>query len=289
LRHRFWYGLSERVRWSRGTFREAPALQLPPLPVERSRRIAALQERYQVRFESELGVQTSLNNYEYLDILDHAWPDHAWPDTARADDAPPDHVRADSAPLRPQGMERLCDVGCASFWYAAALDAFFRPRAMVGVDVEGYRLFRDGRTRGDYAAGYVGQRPNARFVVADYVTYRESADVITAWFPFLTPGAILAWRLPLSLLEPERLVRQIHHNLKRGGTFLMVNHGVEEAASAHRLCIAAGFELAWQCPAFSPLSLNRMLPPVVSSWRHSPGSTPSGGSAAPPHAGPASQ
>ena len=60
--------------------------------------------------------------------------------------------------------------GCASFWYAAALEAFFRPRALVGVDVEGYRLFKDGRTRSDYAAGYVGQRPNARFVVADYLT-----------------------------------------------------------------------------------------------------------------------
>jgi SAM-dependent methyltransferase len=251
LRHRFWYSLSERARWSRGTFRETPALQLPALRIEESRRIAALQERYQVRFESELGVQTSLNNYEYLDILDHAWPS--------------------TAPLRPQGMERLCDVGCASFWYAAALAAFFRPRAMVGVDVEGYRLFRDGRTRSDYAAGYVCPQPNARFVVADYLTYTEPADVITAWFPFLTPAAILAWRLPLSLLRPEGLIRQIHHNLKPGGTFLMVNHGVEEAGLAHRLCIAAGLEPAWQCSASPLLSQRRMLPPVVSSWRHSGG------------------
>jgi SAM-dependent methyltransferase len=257
LRHRFWYGLSERARWSRGTFRETPALQLPALPIDQSRRIAALQERYQVRFESELGVQTSLNNYEYLDILDHAWPGDA---------------RPGSAPLRPQGMEQLCDVGCASFWYAAALDAFFRPRAMVGVDVEGYRLFRDGRTRSDYAAGYVGQRPNGRFVVADYLSYAEPADVITAWFPFLTPGAILAWRLPLSLLRPEHLIRQIHHNLKPGGIFLMVNHGVEEAGAAHRLCIAAGFEMAWQSSVSTFLSQGRMLPPVVSSWRHPGGS-----------------
>jgi SAM-dependent methyltransferase len=265
LRHRFWYGLSERARWSRGTFREAPALHLPALPTEQSRRIAALQERYQVRFESELGAQTSLNNYEYLDILDQAWRGTAWPG---------------AAPVRPQGVEQLCDVGCASFWYAAALDAFFRPRAMVGVDVEGYRLFRDGRTRRDYAAGYVGQRPNARFIVADYLTYTAPADVITAWFPFLTPGAILAWRLPLSLLRPEALIRQIQHNLKPGGTFLMVNHGVEEAASAHRLCTAAGLELAWECSASSLLSQRRMLPPVVSSWRHPRSRATSAGNAA---------
>jgi SAM-dependent methyltransferase len=249
LRHRFWYGVSERARWSRGTFRETPALNLPALPLEQSRRIAALQDRYQVRFEAELGVQTSLNNYQYLDILDHAWP------------------RADS--LRPHGMELLCDVGCASFWYAAALDAFFRPRALVGVDVEGYRLFKDGRTRSDYAAGYVSQRSNARFVVADYATYTEPAELITAWFPFLTPRAILAWRLPLSLLQPERLIRQIHHNLKPNGIFVMINHGREEALLAHRLCVAAGLELAWQEGAPAPLSQGRMLPPVVSSWRRS--------------------
>lgn len=247
MRHRFWYGVSERVRWSRGAFRETPALRLPALPAEQSRRIAALNDRYQAKFESELGAQTSLNNYEYLDILDHAWPSTA------------------HAP--PHGMELLCDVGCASFWYAAALDAFFRPRAMVGVDVEGYRLFKDGRTRSDYAAGYVGQRSNARFVVADYLGYTEPADLITAWFPFLTPPAILAWRLPLSLLRPERLIRQIHRNLKPGGCFVMVNHGPGEADLAHGLCIAAGFSLNSRQSTPSPLSCGRPSVPVVSWWR----------------------
>ncbi len=258
LRHGFWYGISERVRWSRGAFRETPAVNLPELPVDPSRRIAALQDRYQVRFESELGVRTSLNNYEYLDILDRAWPG--------------------TAALHPQGMELLCDVGCSSFWYCAALDAFFRPRALLGVDVEGYRLFKDGRTRSDYAAGYVGQRQNARFVVADYLTYAQPADLITAWFPFLTPATILAWRLPLGLLRPERLIGQIHRNLKPGGWFMMVNHGPEEAALAHELCDAAGFEIAWQASNGSPLSRGRWLIPVVSCWRRS------GDGAAPPAA-----
>ncbi len=245
LRHRFWYGVSERVRWSRGAFRETPALELPALPAEQSRRIAALKERYQTRFESQLGAQTSLNNYEYLDILDHAWS---------------------NAAARPLGVDMLCDVGCASFWYAAALDAFFRPRAMVGVEVEGYRLFRDGRTRSDYAAGYVGQRTNARFVVADYLGYTEPADLITAWFPFLTPPAILAWRLPLGLLRPEALFRQIHRNLRPGGCFLMVNHGAAEAELADRLCTAAGFRLQFRQSTPSPLSRGRPSPPVVSAW-----------------------
>jgi len=178
LRNRFWYGVSERVRWSRGTFRETAALRLPALPIEQSRRIAVLQDRYQVRFESELGAETSLNNYEYLDILDHA-------------------------------------------------------------------------------------------VVADYATFAEPADLITAWFPLLTPEAILAWRLPLKLLRPQPLIRQIHHNLKPGGSYVMVNHGLEEAETAHRLCSAAGLELIRQGPVPSLLARGRMPPPVVSWWRRS--------------------
>jgi hypothetical protein len=31
--------------------------------------------------------------------------------------------------------------------------------------------------------------PNARFVVGDYAEFREPADIITAWFPFLTPAS----------------------------------------------------------------------------------------------------
>ena len=116
-----------------------------------------------------MSAATSINNYEYLDILDRGW--------------------SESGMFRPLGGE-LCDVGCASFWYAAALQAFFGPERMTGVEVEGHRLFRDGRSRTDYASGYLLRLPNARFVVADYTAYREPADLITSWFPFLTPGAI---------------------------------------------------------------------------------------------------
>ena len=250
FRHRFWYGVSERVRWSRGAFHETPARELPVLTLEQAQRIAALRSRYQVQFESRMSAATSVNNYEYLDMLDRAW--------------------ASSGTDRPAGGV-LCDVGCASFWYAAALNAFFRPRRLIGVEVEGHRLFRDGRARIDYAAGYVAQVPNAGFVVADYLSYTEPADLITAWFPFLTPAAILAWRLPLSLLQPQRLFRQIRHNLGPNGLFVMVNHGPAEAALAADLCSAIGLGLVWRwmrpvdhAPVWTK---HRASPPVISCWR----------------------
>jgi len=245
IRHRFWLGVSERVRWSRGAFRETPAVELPGLPPEQAQRIALLRSRYQVRFESELSAATSLNNYEYLDILDRAF--------------------VEGGLARPR-CEVLCDVGCASFWYATTLAAFFRPRRLIGVEVEGYRLFKDGRTRIDYARGYLERTPGSEFIVADYRRYAQPADVITAWFPFLTPTAILAWRLPLSLLRPDQLFHRMHENLKAGGMLFMVNHGAEEGALAAKLCSAAGLRLQWQGVASSLLSCDRGQPPVASCW-----------------------
>jgi hypothetical protein len=246
LRHGFWYGVSERIHWSRGAFEETAARELCTVNPEQSERIAALRSRYQVQFELRLSAATSTRNYEYLDLLDRGWANLGRP--------------------RPMGGA-LCDIGCASFWYADALQTFFRPDSIVGVEVEGHRLFRDGRTRIDYATGYLARLPNARFVVADYAEYWEPADIITAWFPFLTPAAILAWRLPLSLLKPERLFRQIQHNLGAKGFFFMVNHGVSEAELAAQWCDAAGLRLAGQWSAPGPLNGHRLNPPVLSWWQ----------------------
>jgi SAM-dependent methyltransferase len=246
LRHAFGYGVSERIAWRRGAFEETPARDLSIPDRVLAERIAALRTRYQVQFESSLNASSSFNNYEYLDLLDRGWQE--------------------SALQRPQGGV-LYDVGCASFWYAATLQAFFQPHRLVGVDVEGYRLFRDGRTRRDYAEGYLMTVPNGRFLIADYSRHEAPADVITAWFPFLTATAILGWRLPLSLLSPGRLMQQISHNLAPGGLFLMVNHGPEEFQIAIQLCVAAGLraEAHWQDER--RLLAARGRPAVLSWWR----------------------
>jgi len=246
LRHRFWFGFSERVRWSRGAYYESPARVLPPRPPAEAERIAALSSRYQVKFELTLNAATSLNNYECLDILDRCWA-------------------AAGAPRPCAGT--VCDVGCANFWYAATLRAFFRPQRLVGIEVEGHRLYRDGHTRVDYAAGYLAGFPDAEFRVADYAASVLPAEVISAWFPFVTPQAILAWRLPLSLLAPARLFARVRENLEPGGVFFMVNHGHEEAAIAADCCKAAGLSCRGGEARPGPLSAARALPPVGSLWQ----------------------
>ncbi len=246
LRHRFWYGVSERVRWSRGVFHETPVRELPERTIEQANRIAALRTRYQVQFELRMTAVTAANNYEYLDILDRAWG---------------------AAGLAQPSGGRLSDIGCASFWYAAALDAFFRPERLVGVEVEGYRLFKDGHTRIDYARGYLAAFTDARFIVADYRDLDLPAEIITAWFPFVTPTAILAWRLPLSLLAPEGLFGRVHHNLRPDGLFVMVNHGAHEALLAQKLCEATGLRCQFRFADPGVLSRHRQNAAILSIWQ----------------------
>ena len=193
-----------------------------------------------------MAAATALNNYEYLDILDRAWSD---------------------AGLVPPRGGVLCDVGCASFWYAAGLNAFFRPDRLIGVEVEGYRLFRDGHTRIDYARGYLAAFADARFIVADYCDLDLPADIVSAWFPFVSAAAVLAWRLPLSLLDPARLFERVRLNLRPGGLFVMVNHGATEATIAEKLCIAAGLRLDSRLAQPGPLSGHRLEPAVLTIWR----------------------
>ncbi|MBI4001468.1 MAG: hypothetical protein HY348_06765 [Nitrospira defluvii] len=246
LYHEVWYRLSERIRWSRAPHHETPIDRLSGLASWQATRIDALRARYGVGFESHYGRPTALANYAYLDLLDRAW------------------TAVNRQP--PQGGI-VTDVGCANFWYARTLHTFFRPATLTGVDLEGFRLYPTGYSRYDAAAGYVADLPHTSFVVADYCEVNEQADLMTAWFPFVTPAPVLAWRLPLALFSPERLFARIARNLASNGTFFMVNQGTDEAAIAAGYCRQAGLRPQDQWIHPRPLR-ERPHPPVASWWSH---------------------
>lgn len=239
-----WYRLSERIRWSRRPYHETPVGRLSGLASWQIARIDELRARYDLCFESQYGHHTALANYAYLDLLDQSW-------TTTRQSVPPGIV--------------VTDVGCANFWYARTLHAFFRPARLTGVDVEGFRLYPSGYSRYDAACGYIAQLPHTSFVVADYCEVESRADVITAWYPFVTPSPVLAWRLPLSVFSPARLFHQIARNLTAQGLFFMVNQGTEEAATAASYCRKAGLRVLDQWTHPRPLRA-RPYPPVASWW-----------------------
>jgi hypothetical protein len=240
----FWYRISERLRISRGLVCERPCGSLGNLEPRQQAYVALLQREYPVCFEAHYTQATSINNYEYLGFLHEAFA-------------------AAARPIPKQG--RVCDVGSANFWYAAALQAFFCPTWLTGVELEGFRLYRDGHSRIDYARGYASRWPNTEFVVADYAKYSRPADLITCWFPFLTAAPVLAWRLPLSILDPVALWAQMRRNLAPSGLLVMVNQGAAEAARAAELCRENGFEMAGRHMA-EPLLRARAQAPIVTLW-----------------------
>lgn len=242
--HVFWYRLGEALCWSRGIYRERPAIRLAAPTGRQQERILFLKRRYAVRFERYGEQEPALKSYDYLDILDQAWT--AWGQS------------------RPSGIA-VHDVGSSNFWYARVLQSFFRPSALTGVEVEGYRIYASGYSRWDYAQDYVQGLPQTSFVVSNYAQYDQKADVVMAWYPFVTPAPVWAWRLPLALLAPRTLFAQIASNLTVTGLFVMANQGPEEAAVAANLCREAGLDRRWSYEV--PARLRPRHPqPVVSWW-----------------------
>lgn len=245
--HAFWYHLGERFAWSRGIYRERPAGQLQGLTGIQQERMASLRRQFRVRFEQRVEQLTALKQYDYLDILDQAWS--AW-----------------KLPHSTGGVVQ--DIGSSNFWYAAVLHVFFRPTEMVGIEVEGHRMYINGYSRLDYAHGYIEDLPNTTFFVGDYACYHRSADIVTAWYPFVTPGPVLAWRMPLSVLDPMALFSRVAHNLSPHGLFIMVNQGRKEANLAATWCEGVGLTQYGSCEIRA--TLRSRLPAVASCWRRSP-------------------
>ncbi len=245
--HRFWYEASRALRWSRGTYRDHPLGTRLKLTPTQNVRIEELTAIYDAQFELRYPPETSLINYGYLDLLDRARHSLNWNIAEKRD---------------------ICDVGSANFAYASALQTFFRPSHLVGTEVDGHRLYCNGRSRIDYAHGHIQDLPNTHYAVADYRQYHKSAEIITAWFPFVTPKPLLAWRLPLSLFDPAALFAQIANNLVLGGTFVMINHSPTEAIVARNIAESVGLVCRGQYVHDAPLR-PRTQPAVLTLWHHS--------------------
>ncbi len=245
--HRFWYEASQTLRWSRGTYRETPIGTQSNLTSAQHTRISQLSTIYDVRYELRYSPETTLLNYGYLDLLDRARKALNW--------------------AIPQD-QKVCDVGSANFAYAAALQTFFHPSQLVGTEVDGHRLYCNGRSRIDYAHGHIQDLPNTKYVVTDYRTFKHPAGIVTAWFPFVTPKPLLAWRLPLCLFNPLALFTAIANNLIIGGTFIMINHSPTEANVARRIAESIGLVCRGQFIHETPLR-PRAQPAVLTLWHHS--------------------
>ncbi len=244
--HRFWYEASQTLRWSRGRYRESSSGLPPDLQARQSKRIHTLVAAYQHRFEQTCPPATALQNYAYLDLLDRGRAALNW---------------------RVPTNIRVCDVGSANFAYAPALHLFFKPTQLTGVEVDGHRVYCNGRSRIDYAEGHIQDLPNTRYVVQDFRHYHKPADIITAWYPFVTPQPLLAWRLPLNLFDPGALFARVANNLAIGGQLVMINHGSSEAKVAQAILESVGLVCTGWYAHDIPLT-KKTQTPILTLWHH---------------------
>ncbi len=197
-----------------------------------------------MRFEDAHALRTCIGNYCYLHWLDEA-----------------DRASADSVTR----ALRVRDVGSGNFWYAAALDAFFRPRWLRGAEIDSNRRYWNGYLRRDAAAGYLARLPHAAIDYLDYASLEESVDCVTCFFPFVTRASVIGWGLPHNILNPQGLFSRVRSNLRPGGIFFMLNHGREEFEIAQGYAEKASLRRAWQS---GPLTLlaPRSQAPWASCW-----------------------
>lgn len=244
--HRFWYEASQALRSSWGPFRERGKGHLTNLTPTQQQRTEELAKSYRSHFEQYLPPATAFLNYSYLDILDRARHALRW-----------------RVPLN----QRVCDLGSANFAYASALHTFFHPNRLTGVEVDGHGLYCNGRSRIDYASGHIQYLSQTEYVVADFRQFTRQADIITAWYPFVSPKPFLAWRLPLSLFNPTAVFAQVANNLIIGGIMIMINHGPAEAEVARSIAEDVGLVCVGHYLHQAPLR-PQTADPVLTLWHH---------------------
>ncbi|GAB4153944.1 MAG: hypothetical protein Fur0037_22670 [Planctomycetota bacterium] len=159
------------------------------------------------------------------------------------------------------GLERLCagipipcrcgavsalDVGSGDFRYATALQRWLarhfarRPRAvdLLGVEIDGHGIYRDGSSRIDHARAHAALASSSvRYEVADVsdLGERGTRHVVTLFYPFLSAYALLRWGLPIEHFRPRRLLRASLAALRPGCHLVVANQTGREFDRLRRL------------------------------------------------------
>lgn len=141
------------------------------------------------------------------------------------------------------------DVGCADWDYVFALHAFLRGPVggrrhlhLTGVEIDPHGIYPDGYSRADYTRAYIdalesaaltsspkGPQPQTTLLHEDALrAHLPQQDLVFCFFPFILPYQIVAWGLPLGLLNPQAMLAKQAAWVKPGGLWVIYTHAEEE-------------------------------------------------------------
>ncbi len=153
-------------------------------------------------------------------------------------------------PSRGDGPLRALDVGAQDWHYVFGLERWLsragggpRPVALRGIELDGYGIYPDFRSRRDYARAYAAQtgNPGAVYEVEDFLaTTGAGLDVLTWFYPFVAPHHLLLWGLPLRHFRPARLIAKAASLLRPGGWLVVLAHTPAEHEAFVELARAQG-------------------------------------------------
>jgi SAM-dependent methyltransferase len=218
------YRLRNIVRFSRRKSFVDQSVSLEALPNYaqdqlKSARHRKLRDRFGLeQYSDRISWSSLYGAYFFLDVLETARSVsnkmHDWPDALE-----------------------IMDVGTKNFDAAPAIYQFFRHQLsasnrkveITGIEIDAYRVYRSFFSRYDVGKFYEnlitveGEHEIHRYLPGDFLNHHESYNVITCFFPFMSPFALLAWGLPRAMLAPKRFLQHIIDQLRPGGLAIILN------------------------------------------------------------------
>ncbi len=214
-----------QCRWSRGVYQEPAESKDNLFQGATQDQASALISRYRLQALEQCSTRSRfLETLSYLEFIEHLT--HYQP-------VDPTSLNLSQRPLR------WLDAGAKNWSYVEAIYRYLETRhpafELVGIELDGYRLYTDLHNRADYAQSYIRSLPKAEYVVQDVLSHQASYHVISSFLPFVFKAPFLAWGLPLKYFEPFRYLQHLYQLLEPGGVLLILNQGVEEAKEQERL------------------------------------------------------
>ena len=245
--NRLFFSIRQKKKWQGRKYVEKPIGILSNLTDAQSAIISFLKEKYAVRFETFLNETNALRNYHLLYLLDQVFPPFQ------------------GTPPQKNSIERLIDVGSKNFYYAPALHAFFKPKQLTGIELDGFHLYRGFYSNASYAQYYAKSVPNTDYRAMNFVDFDKPVDGIVWFYPFVMKEDVVSWYLPLEMFEPQRLFDHAREILSKDGFLLMTNTDEVEFALAEGFMQKAGFSKKGEVVYVGGL-LEKKITPFVSLW-----------------------